>query len=70
MATGLNGRTPAILGAVLVALMLIFGFLNGVPWERRGAAAEVRAEMREELRELRQDVKKILERLPPPDRAR
>ena len=40
MATGLNGRTPAILGAVLVALMLIFGFLNGVPWERRGAPAE------------------------------
>lgn len=45
-------RASAV-GGVVLALVTIFGFMNGVPWERRGAAAEVKADYQHEMVELR-----------------
>ena len=57
------------LGAVLAALATIFSFLNGIPWERKGAVAELKSDIHRELsdiktdvREIRQDVKELVRR--------
>lgn len=61
---GVNGHLrPAVLGAVLLALMALFSLLNGIPWERRGAAAEVKADILRELDGIRQDVREIRDTL-------
>ena len=54
---------PAMLGALLLSLATIFGFLNGIPWDRRGAAAEVKADLQRELTEMRADIREIRDTL-------
>ena len=58
-----NGLRPAFLGAVLLAILTLFAFLNGVPWERRGAVAEVKADLQRELADIRTDLREIRDTL-------
>jgi hypothetical protein len=48
-----------VVGAVLLALAAIFGLLNGVPWDRKGAAAEVKADVLREISDMRTDIREI-----------
>jgi len=59
----MNGARPAVLGAVLLALAAIFSLINGIPWERRGAAAEVKADVLRELSDIRTDIREIRDML-------
>lgn len=63
MAGNGNGRRLAVLGAVLLALLSIFALFNGIPFDRRGAAAEVKADILRELVEIKADIREIRDTL-------
>lgn len=52
-------RHPAALGAVLLALLTIFALFSGIPWDRKGSAAEVKADILRELDDIKRDVREI-----------
>ena len=58
-----NGLRPAFLGAVLLALVTIFALFSGVPWDRKGAAAEVKADLLSQIADLRTDIREIRDTL-------
>ena len=53
----------AVLGTVLLALITLFTLLNGLPWEPKGASANVRTEIIRELDEIKRDVREIRDTL-------
>ena len=55
----MNGRRSAVLGAVVLALVTIFALMAGVPWDRKGSAAEVKADILRELDDIKRDVREI-----------
>ena len=60
----MNGKHAAVIvGTVLLALVTIFGFIAGIPFERKGAAAEVKADLQRELTEMRTDIREIRDRM-------
>ncbi len=63
MATNANGFRPAVLGVVFLALLSLFALINGIPWERKGAAAEVKADILRELSDMRTDIREIRDRM-------
>lgn len=65
MATNGSLKAGAI-GAVLLALVAIFAFVNGLPWERKGAAAEVEQRVVRELDAIKRAMDRMDEKL---DRA-
>ena len=63
----LNGAGKAVIGTVLAALITLFAFINGIPWEAKGTVAVLKSDLQRELgqlrdeqRELREDVREIL----------
>ena len=65
----LNGNgTAAIVGAVLVALITIFGFLGAVPWESKGSVAKfkvdvvdpMKTDIHRELTEIKTDLRDLV----------
>ena len=54
-----NGKV-ALLGAVLIALVTIFGFLGAVPWEPRGSVATLKSDVQRELTEIKADLREVL----------
>lgn len=64
----LNGKGNAVIvGAVLIALMTIFGFLGAVPWEPKGSVAglkkdvvdPLKADIQRELGEIKSELVSI-----------
>mgnify|MGYP001583944049 CR=1 FL=1 len=74
-ATKITRASVGAVGAVLVGMATVFAFMNGVPWDAKGAAAGVKVDVRRELdefkglvrddlQEIKRDVRKLLERGP------
>lgn len=59
MINKLNTNGKALLGSVVLVLLLLFAFLNGVPWEPKGSVAELRAATDKRLEEIQRDVRDI-----------
>jgi len=55
----LNGNATATLGAVVVALLTLFAFLNGNPFALKSEVAAFKTDLQTQLGEIRQDVREI-----------
>ena len=60
MSGRINGNGRAVtLAAVLGALMLLLGVLNGIPWASKTDVSALRDDLRRELSEIKTDVREI-----------
>lgn len=65
----LNGKGNAVIvGAVLIALMTIFGFLGAVPWASKGEVATLKLDIQRELSEIKVDLREIVRMMRRTDR--
>ncbi len=44
---GSDKKTEKTLGMVLIALVLIFSFVNNIPWPSKGEVSEIRDDLKE-----------------------
>lgn len=54
----MNGHAKTI-GAVLLALGVLFTFISGVPWASKAEVSEIKGNILRELSALREDIKEI-----------
>ena len=60
----LNGKgTTGLIGAIILALATLFGFLGAVPWATKAEVAAMKVDMQRELSEIKSDVREILREL-------
>ena len=50
----------AIVGAVLVALATIFGFIGAVPWASKTEVAAMKSDIQRELSEIKADLREVV----------
>ena len=55
----LSGAGNAVVGTLVAALITLFAFLNGIPWEAKGAVAQLRGELQRELGDIKLDIREI-----------
>lgn len=55
----LNGTGQTIVGLVIAALLVLFAFLNGIPWASKSEVAALKTDVLRELTELKTDVREI-----------
>lgn len=57
----LNGKGNAVIvGAVLIALMTIFGFIGAVPWASKTEVATLKSDIQRELSEIKTDLREVV----------